>query len=139
MTEENVTDQELNDQLVKITVEHEFDFVAYMDIEGNLCRMVFGGEAAQRSFSVRLDEYCETLSSLVGRRFVSIDGLRSFIEQSLDGKDDHSEIFELEDGSAKSVRISLVNRDRDIYYLRRLDVTSLIGRSASANGSWRTL
>lgn len=129
LTEHNVTDRELGEHLMEATVSHEFDFVSYIDIEGNLCRMVFGStdNEQQRNFVTRLDEYCETLSGLMGRRFVTVDGLKRFIAESLDGTDDHVETFELEDGTAKSLRVSSIAGKRNIYYIRRSDVTSLIG------------
>ena len=129
VAEENITDETVVERLAEAMVSQEFDFVAYVDGESGTCHMVFGKTSndLQRSFSARLDEYCETLSGLVGRRFVTIDGLERFVREVSRDDGDHTETFELGDGSIKSVRVSVLDAEHRVYYIRRSDVTALIG------------
>jgi signal transduction histidine kinase/ActR/RegA family two-component response regulator len=133
VSEENVSDQEITEELIETMVAREFDYIAYVDVEADFCRMVFGRTTneRQRDFTTSLGDYCETLSNLLGKRFTAVGELTNYLGSVCGEASEHAELLELPSGSTKSILISAIDRTHEVYYARCQDVTDLIASERS--------
>ncbi len=134
ISEENVTDEVVIDTLIVKTVEQGFDYVAYVDLLADRCRVIYGRTDGkrQKNYTIRMREYSCTpsglaaLNRLFGCEARDLDELVRYIVGRCGENGEFSEVRELPDSSVKSIFFQIIDDENQIYYARCTDVTELL-------------
>ncbi len=128
LLEENVTDWlELNDML-RMIVDQQYDFVAHIDLLSDHCR-IFDGETdnkLQKDMSVSFNEYAETLAYRIGVKYQGADDLAKHLQDSCRKYGSASLRYERPDGRIKNITIQELSKEHKQYFLGCVDVTELL-------------
>ena len=127
-SEENITNQLMNDNVLINAVTREIEFAAYINIKAGTCQVLYGqtSNETERHISAKLGEYYPILSKMLMHDSGSIGEFIHFIEEECESGGQSIRVFETQGGKFKSVRILLIDREEKLYYITRIDVTDTL-------------
>lgn len=134
VAETNVTDDAILNMLVLKTVNQEYDYVAYSDLNTNRCRVISGrsSESGQSSFIVKTSERILSPSdirstpSLFPSHVHTLDDMHMYLLEACKANGSFTALQELPGGVTKSVYFELVDPQCQTFFIRCKDVTKLL-------------
>jgi signal transduction histidine kinase len=133
LLEENVTDSLEMNEVIRMMVNRQYDFIAYIDSLSNHCRIINGNtdNLLQKDFSVSLSTYAATLADRIGLQCGSGDELIAAIKRNCGDDDKCIMTYERKDGSIKSISVNILSRENEQYFIGCSDVTQLLKKEKS--------
>lgn len=130
VTEENVTDRFETDDMIRMLVSRQYDFIAYIDIPADHCRIIDGKteNSLQKDMSVSLRAYAPALASRIGLSCGSAAQLTRKFRGICAREDNAALTYERPDGRIKSILVHQLERDGTQYFLVCSDVTKLLAK-----------
>ncbi len=132
--EENITDEVIIDTLITKTVEQEYDYIAYIDILANKCRIIYGktSNESQKNLKFNINDSLTSSSCIrslyqfFGSDFNSVEELIQHLSELCGDSEEFTKVYELPDASIKSIFVQMIDKSNKICYLRCTDVTELL-------------
>ena len=132
--EENITESQMFDKLVAKTVEQVYDYVAFSDLSANRCHIINGRASAsgKRSYCIKTTDFVQspsdirTFSSLFPPHLKTLEEMHQYLLSMIDEDGRFTTLQELPGGVTKNIDFELVDRERQIFYVRCKDVTTLL-------------
>lgn len=132
--EENITDEIIVDTLITKTVEQEYDYIAYIDILANKCRIIYGktSNESQRNFTIKINDsitsasYLRSLYQLFGSDINNIEEIMQHLIELCGDSGEFTKVYELPNGNIKSIFVHMIDKSHKICYIRCTDVTDLL-------------
>ena len=132
--ETNITHERILEMLVSKTVEQEFDYVAYSDLDSDLCYIISGTVSAsgQQYYTIKTSDFVNrpsdirTFPTLFPPSVQSLEEMHQYLESVCDETGCYRSLQELPGGALKSIYFELVNHKHRAFYIRCKDVTTLL-------------
>ena len=132
--ETNVTQERILEMLVSKTVEQEYDYVAYSDLNSNLCHIISGKVSASgnQHYFIRTTDFIKspsdirTFPTLFPPSVQSLEDMHRYLVSVCDEKGCYKTLQELPGGALKSIYFELIDRKHRAFYIRCKDVTNLL-------------
>lgn len=132
--EENVTDERVADTLMMETIKNEYDYITYIDLLANTCRIAFGkgSDANRKNMAVKPADYVKSstglqqLENYFGQRFSSLNDIVDYIDDRCGDAGAFFHVSELPNGRIKKIAIQIIDRNNQIYYIQCSDITDIL-------------
>lgn len=132
--ESNVTDETVLEMLVAKTVEQEYDYVAYSDLDSNRCYIISGKLTAsgKQHYSIRTTDFIRvpsdirTFPTLFPPEVQSLEDMHNYLLRVCDEQGRFTSLQELPGGAIKSIYFELIDSEHRTFYIRCKDVTKLL-------------
>lgn len=130
----NITHEKILEMLVDKTVEQEYDYVAYSDLESNICHIISGKTSAsgKQHYSIKTTDFINspsdvrTFSTLFPSSVQSLDDMHRYLVSVCDKNGCYRTLQELPGGALKTIYFELVDSKQRAFYIRCKDVTNLL-------------
>lgn len=130
----NNSDETILHMLVQKTVEQDYDFIAYSDLNSDLCRIVSGNSSASssKSYVVKTSEHVSSPADIRSFPLLfpsdvhTLDEMHNYLTSVCGAKGYYTTLQELPGGIVKSIYFELVNAQCRSFFIRCKDVTSLL-------------
>ncbi len=134
ISETNITNSVILNTLIARTVENEYDYIAYSDLDANLCHIVSGKASAsgQKSYIIRTTDFIQspsdirTFPSLFPAHVKTLDDMHNYLLEVCDEHGTYTTTQELPCGVIKSIYFELIDPEHRSFYIRCKDVTELL-------------
>ena len=132
--ETNITQERILEMLVSKTVEQEYDYVAFADLESNLCHIISGTASASGRpyYTIKTTEFVKnpsdirTFSAIFPPSVQSLEDMYRYLIGVCDKRGCYRTLQELPGGALKSVYFELIDSTHHSFYVRCKDVTNLL-------------
>lgn len=132
--ERNVTDKTIMNRLIEKTVEQEYDFVAYADLDSNRCHIISGKNSiyGQRGYVVRPTDYINSpsdihsLQALFPESVHSLEDMQEYLTAACKAEGHFTALQESPGGIIKSIYVEHVDPDKRTFFVRCKDLSSLL-------------
>lgn len=132
--ETNITHEVILEMLVAKTVEQEYDYVAYSDLESNCCHIISGKTSVggKQHYSIKTTDFIKgpsdirTFPTLFPPTVQSLDDMHQYLISVCDEKGRYTSLQELPNGAIKNIYFELIDSKHRAFYIRCKDVTTLL-------------
>ena len=132
--ETNITHEHILETLVSKTVEQEYDYVAYAELDSDTCHVISRAisKNGQQHYSIKTSDFVKspsdirTLPTLFPPSVQSLEEMHQYLESLCDERGCYRSLQELPGGALKSIYFELVDRKHRAFYIRCKDVTNLL-------------
>lgn len=130
----NITHESILEMLVTKTVEQEYDYVAYSDLDSNRCHIISGKTSAsgKQHYTIKTTDFIKspsdirTFPALFPHSVQSLDDMHQYLVSVCDEEGCYTSLQEFPGGALKSIHFELVDSKHRAFYIRCKDVTNLL-------------
>jgi len=132
--ERNITDKTILNRLIEKTVEQEYDFVAYTDLDSDRCHVISGKNAVrgQKGYVVQPTDYItspadiRSMPALFPSSVHTLAEMQIYLMEACKAEGHFTTLQELPGGVIKSVYVEQVDPGRRTFFIRCKDVSALL-------------
>ena len=130
----NITNERILEMLVAKTVEQEYDYIAYSDLESNLCHIISGKTSAsgKQHYSIKTTDFINspsdirTFGALFPPSVQTLEDMRRYLISVCDETGCYRTLQEIPGGALKTIYFELIDGKHRAFYVRCKDVTNLL-------------
>lgn len=128
VTEENVTESTVEYSVLNALVKKQFDFIVYIDVPGNRCRIINGNttNSLQEDVTATLTELSGPLADRIGLNRVNSGSLVQQIEDLCKETDESVYTHKISENSIKNIVIDVLSRHNRQYFICCRDITTIM-------------
>ena len=128
VTEENISQRSLIEDMFHRAVEKEYDYVAYFDGKANTCRIISSFATSQDQWDrlISIEDYLANFVEHLEKAIHSVEDFLAYVAECCKGKQEHVFTYELPNQHIKRVNIQFTDRANQLFFIYRSDVTDVL-------------
>lgn len=126
--EENISQRVISDTLFHQAIERECDYIAYFDGKADTCRIISGVVTSedQRDRLISIEDYLHNFRPNISSVCRNAEEFFRTVASRCRDKEEFIRTYELPNGNIKRVHIKMVDRENQLFYIYRSDVTQVL-------------
>lgn len=125
---ENITDKYVRDLLIKKMVQHGYNFIAYIDVIADQCKMIENKSTNtdQQDFYVKFTDYYKTLSDMIGLKASNCNELIEKIIDLCRNTGNYQYTFNLSKNEFKRINLQLLDSKNKVFFISSSDISEIL-------------
>ena len=128
VAEENVSQRLVAELLFRRAIEKEYDYLAYFDGKADSCRIFTSKATSEDQWDrlVSIEDYLLNFREQLESEVRTAPDLIKFMTACCEAEAEHAYTYEQPDGRVKKVYIKMLDRENQLFFAYRTDITKLL-------------